>query len=613
MHTDLQSDTSMRVINVKAFIEREQIMSWGGQVDRRRNVFKFLEDEAIVYAILSHRWVERTEVKYEEIDELARMTKEDSDEVRRRPGYKKILNSCRQAQSDGYEWLWVDTCCIDKRSSAELSEAINSMYRWYESSGVCYAYLDDVFGSALNMSHTEGKGGHLTPTGWPDWFSRGWTLQEMIAPSNVQFFNRHWQCVGDKKLHATTLASITGVPRHILTDGLSSHRPCVAQIMSWAANRTTKRVEDRAYSLMGLLDVNMPLLYGEGKKAFHRLQLEVIQTSNDHSVFAWAYTSKNRRTDSILADDPSFFRGCDEMVLMDAHEFIEHLKGRIRQGELRSIDEDHFGTFPVTNRGIQIWLPLTPYVGSRSVFQAWLPCRLFPSAPPVAIKLALWKSNYYRYPGSLYGGIPVEQTFQVRQVYLRYQYTPHRDATFEIDDIATTGNSFTYCGTYPLSTTGNTLTLTITNPFRISVYSDNRAKCRFAVGFGHSFGQDWIHLICEEPASTHNDSSWEDYARKEYEQMLVRGPEHARSMFEARSRGGCGRLGRVCIIQTQLLQSIWTVQTSCTVWENTRSCGVRIEVFQRYPGFGNVLSRWRGFDVEVGGLCTTISLMLIPP
>ncbi|KIM65930.1 hypothetical protein SCLCIDRAFT_61902, partial [Scleroderma citrinum Foug A] len=221
---------------------------------------EFADDEATEYAILSHRWIAQ-EVDYTKMVELAKMN-EERDEIRQRDGYRKILQSCEQAQKDGYEWLWVNTCCIDKRSSSELFEAINSMYRWYENAKVCYVYLHDVpdpwFPAVGDDERYPDFGG------WPEWFSRGWTLQELIAPSNVQFLNKDWQSIGNKTTLAPTLRKITG-----------------------AANRTTTRVEDRAYSLMGLLDMNMPMLYGEGKKAFHRLQLEIIRASNDQSIFAW--------------------------------------------------------------------------------------------------------------------------------------------------------------------------------------------------------------------------------------------------------------------------------------------------------------------------------------
>ena len=142
----------MRLINVKAFLTREQLIRGKEQVeqvDRRAKVLEFRDDEATNYAILSHRWFDQ-EVNYEEMIELAKMEREEREEIRQRNGYRKILDSCEQARRDGYEWLWVDTCCIDKRSSAELSEAINSMFRWYENSRVCYAYLHDVPGLSIH-------------------------------------------------------------------------------------------------------------------------------------------------------------------------------------------------------------------------------------------------------------------------------------------------------------------------------------------------------------------------------------------------------------------------------------------------------------------------------
>ncbi|KAI6002305.1 hypothetical protein F5J12DRAFT_906395 [Pisolithus orientalis] len=145
---------------------------------------------------------------------------------------------------DGYTWLWIDTCCIDKRSSAELSEAINSMYRWYRNSQMCYVYLND-------------------------WFSRGWTLQELVAPKEAEFFNKSWVSIGIKQDLTSLLEDITRIPEKSVR--------AVAHIMSWAADRKTTRVEDRAYSLLGLFGVNMPMLYGEGSKAFQRLQLEIIR------------------------------------------------------------------------------------------------------------------------------------------------------------------------------------------------------------------------------------------------------------------------------------------------------------------------------------------------
>ena len=587
----------MRLINVKAFLERESSIQAGKRVDRRTKVLEFGDDEATEYAILSHRWVGE-EVDYDEIVGLTKMAMEDRDEIRQRDGYRKILDSCEQAQKDGYEWLWVDTCCIDKRSSAELSEAINSMYRWYENAKVCYAYLHDVPDSSLPT--TRDKERYPDFSGWPEWFSRGWTLQELIAPNNVQFLNKNWQTIGDKRALAHILRDITEVPEHILVDGLRGNRPCVAQIMSWAAHRTTTRVEDKAYSLMGLLDVNMPMLYGEGKKAFHRLQLEIMRTSNDQSIFAWYPGADGQEPGGILADDPSFFRACGRMELMGHDEFIQYIKEDVPEEELDLI-EDRLGTFPITNRGIQIWLFLRPCCGSCTLFEAWLPCRPCPMTPPVTIPLALWESDYYRCPGPSLGFLPPKAPLRLRQVYLRYQDLLHRNTTFEIDDSVLTENGFTFCGAFPEKFTGNTLTMTSTDSLCVKVYSDILTDRRFVVGLGQSFGQDWIHVVSDE-SNIIPQPSWQDYAEHKYFEMLVRMPEYAQHMNKIRS--GAERYGPVCIMQTRLPRTTKILQISCVMWKRSRMSGVKLEVFHD-PGFGDVLGEWSSFDVDVRFFCTS--------
>ena len=559
-------------------------------MDRRARVLEFSDDEATEYAILSHRWIAQ-EVDYGEMVKLARMAVEERDEIRQRDGYQKMLQSCKQAQKDGYEWLWVDTCCIDKRSSAELSEAINSMYRWYENAKACYAYLHDVPDPWFPTAGDDER--YPDFNGWPEWFSRGWTLQELIAPSNVQFLNKNWQSIGDKRTLAPTLVGITGIPEHILIHGLHGNRPCVAQIMSWAAHRTTTRVEDRAYSLMGLLDVNMPMLYGEGKKAFHRLQLEIIRASNDQSIFAWHPGTEKRQPSSILADDPSFFANCGGMELIAHDEFIELLA---KDAQLDSV-EDQLGTFPITNRGIHIWLLLRACCGSRSRFQAWLPCRSRSSGPPVTILLVLWESNYYRGPYVVYAtsgsGPP-----QLRQVYPRYQDPPHRNTTFDIDDGTLTESGFTFCDAYPTKFTGNTLTLASTDPLCVKVYYDSLTNHRLLVGFGHFFGMDWIHVVSDEP-NIIPGLSWQDYTWQKYIGMLVRAPEHAHQMNRAHS--GAERSDEICIMQTRLSQTTRILQISSVMWKTSGMRGVKLEVFHD-PGFGEVSGEWTAFDVDVSSL-----------
>ncbi|KAI6135427.1 heterokaryon incompatibility protein-domain-containing protein, partial [Pisolithus croceorrhizus] len=274
----------MKLLIVKAVLDREADIQHTGS-DAEREVLQELDDKTTSYAIVSHRWGVDSEVTYKEMTGLMKMEERRRNEIRKRTGYQKIIESCKQAKQDGYEWLWIDTCCIDKRSSSELSEAINSMYRWYQNAQVCYAYLNDVDETVFPTKQDNSK--FDQSNGWPEWFMRGWTLQELIAPKQIEFFNKDWVFIGNKWRLAPMLENITGIPCEILRDGLGVMRLSVAQIMSWAANRKTTRMEDRAYSLMGLFGVNMPMLYGEGKKAFQRLQLEIIRTSTDHSIFAW--------------------------------------------------------------------------------------------------------------------------------------------------------------------------------------------------------------------------------------------------------------------------------------------------------------------------------------
>ncbi|KAI0418623.1 heterokaryon incompatibility protein-domain-containing protein [Xylaria grammica] len=228
------------------------------------------------YAIFSHTWGEE-EVSFKD------MLKGRAPGLK---GYEKILGCCKQAQFDGFEYVWIDTCCIDKRSSAELSEAINSMYRWYKEAKICYTYLEDVSwpaGSRLDRARpNEGLPSSFLTSRW---FSRGWTLQELIAPRTLVFYSKEWSSIGSRHSLQDTIVKITGISAQAFgcnLDGIS-----VAEKMSWASKRETTRVEDKAYCLLGLFDVSMPLIYGEGEKAFRRLQEEIIKESDDETIFAW--------------------------------------------------------------------------------------------------------------------------------------------------------------------------------------------------------------------------------------------------------------------------------------------------------------------------------------
>jgi hypothetical protein len=176
--------------------------------------------------------------------------------------------------------LTLRSCCIDKKSSAELSEAINSMYRWYQQSAVCYVFLADVSSDKPEIK-VQFKSSR--------WFTRGWTLQELIAPQNVVFYSKEWRILGTKSDDEMTifLSLITRIDEEYV-NGKDINLASISKRMSWASSRRTTRTEDIAYCLLGIFDLNMPLLYGEGKRAFRRLQEEILKTQPyEHTLFAW--------------------------------------------------------------------------------------------------------------------------------------------------------------------------------------------------------------------------------------------------------------------------------------------------------------------------------------
>ncbi|KAG1849880.1 heterokaryon incompatibility protein-domain-containing protein [Suillus subalutaceus] len=189
--------------------------------------------------------------------------------ARNMPGYSKIEGCCIQANEDRYRYVWIDTCCINKSSSSELSEAINSMFMWYKKAQICYTYLDDVSRCDTLLEEFSNS----------QWFRRGWTLQELIAPNNVVFFSCDWEEIGSKSSFAPLIEQITGIDRGVLLMNYPEE-VSVATRMSWAAGRQTTGVEDQAYLLLGLFGVYMPTIYREGEKAFVRLQVEIMKSSN---------------------------------------------------------------------------------------------------------------------------------------------------------------------------------------------------------------------------------------------------------------------------------------------------------------------------------------------
>lgn len=277
------------------------------------------------YAILSHTWGEDEATFAQWCSRLARLRKG------RRSGFTKIHATCRQARRDGLSYVWIDTVCIDKTSSAELSEAINSMFDWYERAEICYVYLADI------PSEPPAGVDLLELMGSSRWFSRGWTLQELIAPENVVFYSQSWRSLGTKKALARFISDVTGIDQICIRNRAEKplRKYSIAQRMSWAADRATTRPEDMAYCLLGLFGINIPLLYGEGRRAFIRLQEEIIRTSDDHSVLAFDTALSHN---SLLADHPDIFRGMGNLH--------PSLSSRITP------------PFAITNAGLSIKTPL---------------------------------------------------------------------------------------------------------------------------------------------------------------------------------------------------------------------------------------------------------------
>ncbi|KAI0444179.1 HET-domain-containing protein [Xylaria telfairii] len=245
------------------------------------------------YAILSHTWG-KEEVTLQDMQSALELAKG-------KLGFSKIKGCCELARRKNIDYVWIDTCCIDKTNSAELSEAINSMFRWYRDSEVCFVFLSDV-PSGYRVERDEFD--PSSPFSRSRWFSRGWTLQELLAPWSIEFYTSDWGVLGTGMSLKSQLACITGIRPDVFfwrssRAGLSGYS--IAERMSWAAKRNTTRIEDRAYSLLGIFNVNMPLIYGEGLNAFRRLQNEIIKLREDYSILAWGNAvTKN----TIPYDDP---------------------------------------------------------------------------------------------------------------------------------------------------------------------------------------------------------------------------------------------------------------------------------------------------------------------
>ncbi|KAK7460466.1 hypothetical protein VKT23_009187 [Stygiomarasmius scandens] len=218
------------------------------------------------YAILSHRWIHDEEVTFQEF-------KNPSPETKSKSGYQKIESACQQAHDQGLCYIWIDTCCIDQKDHDDITWNLESMYAFYQNSQICYAYLVDFEQWYLDFSRSE-------------WFQRGWTLQELLAPSKVVFFDKHWTRFGSRDENVDIISDVTRIPRAVLQGKQSLNDIHPLDRMSWAIGRKTTRPQDQIYCLFGLLGVSVESDYDQDIRVLvERLRKAFVQTYPKYSFW----------------------------------------------------------------------------------------------------------------------------------------------------------------------------------------------------------------------------------------------------------------------------------------------------------------------------------------
>ncbi|TFK88223.1 HET-domain-containing protein [Polyporus arcularius HHB13444] len=343
--------------------------------------FDVPDPSKVHYAILSHVWSRAGEMSYQDVEHLRGQHIAHPSTPFLSNLSEKIRYACRLALVDGFCFIWIDTCCIDKTSSAELSEAINSMFQWYTSAAVCYVYLEDP-----EYAQEQSGGPSIAKCRW---FTRGWTLQELIAPRILVFVGPDWIPFGSKDSYSDEIVSVTHIPEAILLHLSPVDSVDVATRMSWASERETTRVEDQAYCLMGIFGVYMPTIYGERSHAFRRLQEEILKRDPDHTILIdssttmsiddpawdWAYTARlmactmtpGRRPRQPLADSPKSFRPSRSMSIHALSPDLLAQRLRMSSGHISLLPQ-----ISVAPDGVRLRMPIV-HIGD-SLVAGFLAC-----------------------------------------------------------------------------------------------------------------------------------------------------------------------------------------------------------------------------------------------
>jgi hypothetical protein len=311
-------------------------------VDREESIRAEVK-ERLKYAILSHRWLPKEPLYHDVLKEPMEVLAD------LKSGWEKLQGFCRKAIDHGCEFAWSDTCCIDKTSSAELDESIRSMFRWYRNSHMCIALLSETAGLDALQSQAYEKAAKVDP-----WFLRGWTLQELLAPTQIKFYGKNWQPfvslrTSNDRFNQHIMHPISKIT-HIPLKDLESFSPGTNRVpekMLWASRRRTTRIEDIAYCLIGIFDVSLMIAYGEGNRAFFRLMEEILKRYDKWDVFLWS--GRCSRYNAALPDAPH----CYPMGYSETH--VTCREDAVNE-EQRNNAQNDVGDrlFTLTNHGLQI-------------------------------------------------------------------------------------------------------------------------------------------------------------------------------------------------------------------------------------------------------------------
>jgi hypothetical protein len=324
------SATTLRFIKISSYLAMRLLNTTTFELHTRED--EFFKSQG--YAILSHRWV-GAEVTFKTLPQHISKLRKTEARYLVSPQLSKIRGACEVARQLGFSWIWIDTCCINSESTVEVAESINSTYQWYRGAQICITYLSDV-----NFDVASRRLAGYSPTIFQkvnsnqpsEWFFRGWTLQELLVPRNMNFYDTNWTFMGTKESLAPEIEHITDIASPYLTNAMSFFDACIATKMSWMSGRQTTREEDIAYSMLGIFGVFMSPIYPEGGlNAFMRLQEELQTRVKDESLYAWKMPqSSDVRPYSIardpevswgagewglLAPTPNWFRGCGHFTL----------------------------------------------------------------------------------------------------------------------------------------------------------------------------------------------------------------------------------------------------------------------------------------------------------